>query len=110
MRPKNTKTERWVISHERWFPTKQEALHSAKATGNWGEKLPYDIDNVVGARTMFGTYRRDTWRLREYVPTVYKGQQIKTGPMSLSKAQEVAHFHPDKKLVKIKNSYYYVEK
>jgi hypothetical protein len=103
MRPKNTKENRWVIWHESWHETKKDAMKSAKLS-----HAPYDVDYVPHAKTMFGNYRKNQWRLRTYIPVMYKGKKVQTGGMSHSRAMEVAKYHKDKKLVKIRNHYYYI--
>ncbi len=75
-RPKNTKGTKWVIHHEDWFEKRKEAINRARV-----DKLPYEIKKVEGAKTYFGTYRRNTWRLRTFTPSLYRGQKPRTAPI-----------------------------
>jgi len=105
MRPKNVNGNRWVINRESYFPKKIDAIRNLKINK---PTLPHTIENVGRTKTPFGTYRRDIWRLRTYLPNQYKGQRVQTTAMTRARAAEVSKFHPDKKLVKIKGAYFYI--
>jgi hypothetical protein len=103
MRPKNVGGTKWLIHRESWYPHRKDAEFFAKK-----QVLPYDIEHVPNAKTMFGNYRKDTWRLRTYALVIYKGFKVQTGGMSLSRAKEVAKYHKGRKLIKVRKAYYYI--
>jgi len=105
MRPANTQGSKWIINRESYHPTKTSAVSILKSSK---PKLPHTVENVGRTRTPFGTYRRDTWRVRTFIPRVFKGTPVKTAPMTKARAAEVSKFHPDKKLVNIQGAYYYL--
>jgi glutamate synthase domain-containing protein 2 len=103
MRPENKNGNRWTIRHEIWYPTKKEASDSARRLDS-----PYDIDYVSNAKTMYGNYRKNNWRLRTYRPVMYHNKRVQTGGMSHGQAVGVAKYHRNRKLVKIRKLYYYI--
>jgi len=103
-RPKNTASTKWIIHHEEWFPNRKQAAAEGKRS-----KLPYEVTHVEGARTPFGSYRRNQWRLRTFWPSLYRGKKPLTAPLTAARAKEVKKFHPNSKLVKIRGgSYIYI--
>jgi hypothetical protein len=107
MRPKNTSKTKWRIDYESWHPTKKEAMETIKIRKI---KQPYDIEHMPYAKTMWGNYRKDKWRVRTYSPTVYEGKKVITGAMTYSRAMELKKFHTNRKLVKIRGAYYFISK
>ena len=106
MRPKDTKKNKWLIDRDTWFPTRKEAMDYIKSRK---PKLPYEIENLPYAKTPFGNYRKSTWRVRTFSPVKYMGKKVATTYMTYTRAQEVKKYHPNKKLVKIRDAYYYLE-
>ena len=103
MRPKDSKGSKWLIYHELWYPTRKEAEKWAK-----NHVLPYSIDHVPNAKTMYGNYRKDTWRLRRYRLVKYRGFTVQTIGMSLTEAKRVAKYHKGRKMIKVRKAYYYI--
>ena len=87
------------------MPTRKEAVRIGKQS-----KLPYEVQHVEGAKTMFGSYRRNTWRVRTFWPSLYRGKSPLTAPLpTLARAKEVKKYHPNAVMHKIRGgSYIYI--
>ena len=97
-RPKDTKTTKWLIHRESWHETRKIAVQDGRHS-----KLPYEVVNMLGSKTMFGNYRRNTWRLRTFTPKLYRGRKPVTGTWrTKAAALRAKKYHSNKILAQIR--------